>query len=1477
MGEHINTFGKGMSKDYNILFQPDGTYRHMVNCDLISQDGNNYSIKDCHGNVLTFTINQRYGHYTYTKDLAPSPIAFISFPDQLIVLSTNAESTDINGNTIGGYGEIGKINYQPYGQGIAPVVVTGNNNAGYVPLYHHPDLNFSKLQRIEGFAFEESGEIKRIYWTDNFNEPRAFNVGNPIFTTYIDITTGFVDGKTYMVVEGIIKDTAFAGKWYGPTIGTSAGFQTNIFTYNSATMGPFTDSLTPNPIAKVIEYYPLELLDFIPSRSLATMKYLKYGTGNVLCGEKVYFHRLYSSSSNVTTSWSYGSAPVHVGTDNSIPSVPSNFYFDFTGGGNSTTTLNSGKSVFITIDGIDQNFDRIQVACAEYDQITDVPRQITIISDDLISGTSMDIEHTGNNNLGELTLSDITSFPASIKTVKSLTTNKNYILAGNITEREEFDYDTSGITATEIEHKFPVHTTNIDYCNWVLEYPSVMVQAELTSNPSSVIEYTQWVVTAGTCTYNATVYNVGEPFTAVPGGGAPAYGGGGQIRPCVYKQRYVETGGNIVYDITLLKEGFWTYKDPAVANNVKGYWSSETYRFGILFYDLKGNPFFVRWITDFQFEDLRTSGISETNDYYSLKAKGLVFDGIQITEAVANQISGFSIVRADRDANIITQGMLWQTSKLGSAVEPVCFPKIQASAYPTTNDPYYTLICPDRLCDHTMPDYMSAKQVKEAAWLKTVDFNGGVIIAAYGKNTPNADVGAPNQWQTESRMIEQLPDDAYVNEQNILTMQDVTEGASITNFGTSNLSYLNRSEWAAAAGVYPVNNDCFAGAPYGTYGTYDMSTRKASAGMRTVIELQAGLTDSTRLTSYGDMNAVTGATPHKLLVNLTNNKTVFYGGQSDSAKANTLYISTGHFQPINASVLAAVETAPGSKIYEFNGIHIWGGDCFISLVDYGAALADDAVDGTPNVYSMGIKFPCQTNANYELRRGRTVSNNRMHGSSTGVVASYLSNVRLEGFSYNKGYSSEGIEFAYPALPVNKFSSQVFKERIRFAGQKTPNELIDSFRTFLINDYKDLDGQGGEINNLKTKNGKTIVWQNKIISTVPILEREVIAGSSGTATSLGTGGVVDRFDPIDSYFGNQHQWSVIETEYGFAWFDMRRKAFVVIDAGTGIGEVSFIEGLKTFFNEVFLETTENSAIDGPLLNSPTYDKTSDRPIVGTGITGVYDPKTKMTYMTFKFSVRSKYTVEGLPIHTYVNKDFTIGYYHPSKMFVGFYDWFPCIAHNHNQFVISANNPKNRDKYYGAEMQSTTFDIGNTISYNNVEYICISPVTIASYPGTVGQLPDKGGSPYWAKINASNELWVHNQPSSLSANPAGDYQYNKFFGKVVDNEIEFVVNPKTKNPFNVTHGEQKGNNVNITSLTTDSEYQSAADTSISATSKFYKWIYDRITFSYPLSSTGRVADSFLKVKFTKKNWTTSPTTITTSVKLLQYVKSFFQEKR
>lgn len=1486
MGEHINTFNKGMMSDMNVIYQPDGTYRYMKNCQLISQDGNNYVIKDCLGNVQKFTINRRYKDIYTDYDIYPMCIGFISFVDQLIVFSTNAQGyTGNDQDPVGGYGEIGVINYNNYREGIEPNVVYGNYNDGYVPLYHHSSLNFSMLKQIEGFAYEENSLSKQVYWTDNFNEPRVFNISDPIFTTYFTPTAGVgdnpvVNGTTYMVLEGAIT---YNGVNYGP--GLTA---TNIFTANATNTYTVLTGTTPTP--KVIAYYPYQLLNFTPSRSMGNIKFNSYGSGNKYCGAKIYFYRLSNTANGINTSWSYGSSPIAVETVNSIIATPANPYFNLTGGGTTTSLLNSGKSVKVDIDNIDTNFDTIQLACAEFDEALDVPRTISLVYSGAITGSSMTIEDVGNI-LSTLTLADITLFPASILRCKTMTTNKNYILIGNTEERQEFEFDTTAITSTEIKGTFPVHEADKTLCNNVLTYTSVAPSPS--ANPTFIIEGCNYVVTSvagGNVVYNFNSYIVGEVIlgTNNPSITIPV---GSEVRPCVSINKYTAINSTTSYpqrpnyiqlnDATAGNVS-WSYRDPAVSHLKKGYWGKEKYRFGILFYDLKGNPFYVRHITDFTFSNPETTPIIEQKttgsyDYFFLNQRAISFSNIEIPKEIVDKISGFSIVRAERDKRIITEGFLMQVSDNGTDCIPIAGPYARRNSIFTGSlTQYMTLICPDRLASYDMPSYSVGSLIEGCFWLRATDYENPPTSNLFMKSVDQSN-------QVESRYFNQYTTSDGVTRLNKITaMADVNEYDTLTNFGSSNRNYKNFT-WFQAVALLDVENTCVTGVPSSTA---DLSGHAAVAGARTVLEFQDPLLYRGGTFQYGDLS-ITGASVDKLVVDVVIENTNQYGGISDAALASTLYISTGHFQPINATVIAETNDTNNPSTYTkltFNNVEIWGGDCYTCLVDYGHSLYNTDFAFMPylGTNSWGIKFPLQCNVNYDLRRGRTVANNKM-GYTAGMAAAppvgvvykdTFSNIRLESFQYNKAYSSDGKVFNYPALPVNFKNIGEFKFRVRFAGVKFPNELINSFRTFLTNDYKDIDGQGGEINNVRTKDGRVIVWQNKLVSTVPILERQLLTGLSGAPTTLGTGGVVDRYDPLNSYFGNQHQQGLTQTEYGFAWFDMRRKAFVIMDINAGIIEVSKIDGLKGFFDEVFLEASESGMPSNiPVLNSPTFKDNSSRPLNGLGITGVYDPKFKTTYLTFKFKLLRNIFED---IYDGEPKDFTIAYDHIDKFFVGFFDWTPAISHNHNQIVLSVNNSKS-SKYYGSRMNDgvvSDFVVGDTLAYENIEYMVIKDITVDEYPLTGDKAPDYPDSIYFKKVNDTSQIWVHNQEISISST---EYQYNKFFGKVVDNEVHVIVNPQSPNPFSVLRIEQGGNLVNVTEISTSGDVQSAIDSNISSWNRFYRKIWDRICSSLPLSSTGRIVDKYLKIRFYKKNWTSDPTVLTGSTRIFTWLKSYFEEKR
>jgi len=427
--QFINNFNGGMFKDTSPMYQPDGTYRDLRNFEVVSHDGNTFSLKDSLGNRLIITIPPGYTDDSPLTLATPGmPIGFISFPDKLIVFSTSDETDG------GGYGEIGQIYLTNIGQSVeaASVSLTLGNSAvlysGYVPLYRHDDLKFSKMHKIEGFGFKENDAIERVYWTDNNNQPRVFDIADSIFSTYYTPTAGggdlpLVSGTEYMVLSGIIEHPVASGFFYGPAMPLG-----NIFTASTNTYSVITG------VPLVIKYFDVDLINFTPARTLGQILFKNFGSGTKLCGNHEYFYRLLKGTTGYKTSWSYGSFPVHVGDNISYPTASPLFSaaHNYVGKGSTSSLITSSKSIQLTITDIDTKFDTIELACVEYIQDIDIPYQIRIVATKAIDSTtlnsdgSIDVEDFGNVNLGTLTIDDITLAPANILKCKTLTTNKNY-------------------------------------------------------------------------------------------------------------------------------------------------------------------------------------------------------------------------------------------------------------------------------------------------------------------------------------------------------------------------------------------------------------------------------------------------------------------------------------------------------------------------------------------------------------------------------------------------------------------------------------------------------------------------------------------------------------------------------------------------------------------------------------------------------------------------------------------------------------------------------------------------------------------------------------------------------------------------------------------------------------------------------------------------------------------------------------------
>lgn len=1449
MPKQVNTFDGGMNKDVNVLMQPKNTYRDMHNGMLISYDGNHYVVETALGNTVSFTIPPRYQGpsgtigvpSTWALDIPPMPIGMISFVDKLVVFSVSST---------GGYGEIGVVTFDNSG------------NGSYLPIYNDVGLNFSQSHMIFGFTYAENDKIERVYWTDNFNELRVINTVDPLLTAYYLAAGPLVTGTEYMVVNGAIEYPSGSGQFFGP--GLTLG---NLFTAGGTTAYTVADNgNNPTGVPIVVQYLDYHLLSFNPDRLMGNIGFAQGLTGTLNGGSKMFFYRLKLASEGYVTSWSYGSFPINV-------HGPLNTSWQGQqGAGAGGTLANSGMGIEITISNIDQTFDTIEIAMAEFDQTSNVLTDAKIVNSSSITGTSMNFQIHGGENIQALSINDLTIFPASIITCKDLCTAKNYITIANLKERDEIDFDTTGITIANTVYLMPADQYG--------ESPSNVYQGTTylgggISATDLILPDGHYLVSGGAVSYNAVTYNAGQVFIGVGGGGNwSAVSGTPSVNGCISIEKFatntivaVSSGnvvvGNIYYvngvggdtitynglvftpgqtfvgivNITTFIVGggatvttgkptnniipiyeYWDYKGMAATQYLRQYWTNETYRFGILFYDKKGNPFFVRWIGDFQIQNpgnttppigITTKGGLLKNTmvggtlYASLRANGIKVSGINISPTLANQISGFSIVRAPRDKQYLAQGITFPTvhDQLGAnTTHPMAECELdQDNNWLASGGVLggYTWHSPDQLCNSSV--FINSAGVKlEGEFFANTTSGSGPINSSGGATETF------NKYYTSAAL-------SVPYSENILNFISMVPDGSYGAFGgTFQNAFCRRSS----------------------------DSHSAKGGNSALIQTQNGINYP-----LGMDVATNGPLQAKAIMNYKTPKATLYGGQSADAIANTPFISTGHFQPFNINDAAFIGTLPVvAGNYQFNDVEVYGGDSFVSIMDHAKCLYEDVATNGP--YSYGIFFPVESNVNHNLRQGRTLSRDgAQFNPGNGIWWANLGSTHLESFLVNDAYTTDGTPFEYPALPNNFNITDKFPFRVRWAGPKIAGEKYDVFRTFLLNNFRDLDGNRGEINNVASKQGKIYFWQNHGVGYLPILERQMTSGAVGQAVQLGVGGVIDRFDEYTTYFGNQHQSGLIDAEYGYSWFDMRKRAWVIMNVGGGTEEISVSKGLQSFFYNAFNnQTFTPSVID------------TDTPLVGRGIVGAYDPFFKTTFLTFK----------NYQLDPYVNYDFTVGWNHVKNVMVGFFGCTPNIWHTHNTNLLSAKNAM--DLVTTRVQPSTSYVVGDEAQLNGIEYVCIKPFTTHSTVQPY-ELPDFVGTTLWARLYASNEVYKQWLGADLG----------KYYGKVFPFIIESIINPPTGEAMSVDNLQIKSSPVNFDTVVYSTDNDTAQDTNLALGNRDYRYIDNSWFNTVALGTKGRLTDYYLKVRMTLNQFTANPTISNNTQKVVEFIGSMFRIKK
>jgi hypothetical protein len=288
---------------------------------------------------------------------------------------------------------------------------------------------------------------------------------------------------------------------------------------------------------------------------------------------------------------------------------------------------------------------------------------------------------------------------------------------------------------------------------------------------------------------------------------------------------------------------------------------------------------------------------------------------------------------------------------------------------------------------------------------------------------------------------------------------------------------------------------------------------------------------------------------------------------------------------------------------------VFGGDTFIARYGIAEAYAptDDQTLSTPSsaIYSYIVESP----DNVALRHAESDDSLYYPGSVAKDVLSVSGRVsdlnHIDNLKYNNNYSAENdIRPAFP-LPVKEDNQTEFSTRTHRSVKNDTTSMIDNYRIFLANQFKDLPKNRGELWTLASFNN--LLYFHMEESLFAAQGKQTMEMKDGSEAFVGSGDIFTQ-DPNEmiqtdgGFGGTQSQWAALTTRFGYFFVDQRsKKVFLMTDQ---LKEISNL-GMQNWFSK---NLTFNLASYG------MGNCAVDNPIAGIGLHAIYDPLYKRIILT-----------------------------------------------------------------------------------------------------------------------------------------------------------------------------------------------------------------------------------------------------------------------
>lgn len=279
--------------------------------------------------------------------------------------------------------------------------------------------------------------------------------------------------------------------------------------------------------------------------------------------------------------------------------------------------------------------------------------------------------------------------------------------------------------------------------------------------------------------------------------------------------------------------------------------------------------------------------------------------------------------------------------------------------------------------------------------------------------------------------------------------------------------------------------------------------------------------------------------------------TVPYGGYSESARQNSVYISFGE-------CFSSERTAP---------FIMYDGDCNIQTFYYNALHTwwDPTYIWAPKMSTV-YAVPVETEIDMYSESGHTYRRNSNPNiqDQPAVFKNYVQT--KPSYFYNTAYSSQPNIIKYYGIQPENLVDNKYDYRIHYSDPKINNEYIDNWLNFKASNFIDVDTRFGQITNTRLFKDAFIFWQESATGMLSVNERTILQDVNDTNIILGNADVLQRYDYITTEYGMKPgQFADTQSNTSLYWWDGYKKEILGYSGGQSLIPMNKIKTISNYIN------------------------------------------------------------------------------------------------------------------------------------------------------------------------------------------------------------------------------------------------------------------------------------------------------------------------